>query len=178
MKVLVTQLCLTLQLHGLCSLPDSTVLKFSRQEYWSGLPCPLLGDLLDPGIKPRSLALQANSLQFEVTGKPRRPKSKLFCLLCLSLKNSLMSKILFAKNILTFFSVIFFWTYKQNSHDIINWFWKFSPRKIVFYNDHFEGISQQFDGQDSTFSSQRLWVQSVAGEQRSCKLCWIASPPK
>ena len=27
---------------------------FSRQEYWSGLPCPLPGDLPDPGIKPRS----------------------------------------------------------------------------------------------------------------------------
>ena len=26
---------------------------FSRQEYWSGLPCPLLGDLLNPGIEPR-----------------------------------------------------------------------------------------------------------------------------
>ena len=25
---------------------------FSRQEYWSGLPCPPPGDLLDPGIKP------------------------------------------------------------------------------------------------------------------------------
>ena len=28
---------------------------FSRQEYWSGLPCPPPGDLLDPGIEPRSL---------------------------------------------------------------------------------------------------------------------------
>ena len=27
---------------------------FSRQEYWSGLPCPPLGDLCDPAIKPRS----------------------------------------------------------------------------------------------------------------------------
>ena len=30
-----------------------------RQEYWSGLPCPSLGDLPNPGIKPRSQALQA-----------------------------------------------------------------------------------------------------------------------
>ena len=29
---------------------------FSRQEYWSGLSCPLPGDLTDPGIKPKSLA--------------------------------------------------------------------------------------------------------------------------
>ena len=28
---------------------------FSRQEHWSGLPCPLPGDLPDPGIKPSSL---------------------------------------------------------------------------------------------------------------------------
>ena len=28
---------------------------FSRQEHWSGLPCPSLGDLPDSGIKPESL---------------------------------------------------------------------------------------------------------------------------
>ena len=28
---------------------------FSRQEYWSGLPCPSPGDLADPGVKPSSL---------------------------------------------------------------------------------------------------------------------------
>ena len=32
---------------------------FPRQEYWSGLPCPPLGDLPNPGIKCRSPALQA-----------------------------------------------------------------------------------------------------------------------
>ena len=32
---------------------------FSRQEYWSGLPCPSPGDVPDPGIEPRSLTLQA-----------------------------------------------------------------------------------------------------------------------
>ena len=30
-------------------------LGFSRQEYWSGLPCLSPGDLLDPGMKPESL---------------------------------------------------------------------------------------------------------------------------
>ena len=28
---------------------------FSKQEYWSGLPCPLPGDLPNPGIEPASL---------------------------------------------------------------------------------------------------------------------------
>ena len=38
---------------------------FSRQEYWSGLPCPSPGDLPDPGIKPGSLTLEADSLTSE-----------------------------------------------------------------------------------------------------------------
>ena len=35
---------------------------FSHQEYWSDLPFPPPGDLLDPGIEPVSPALQADSL--------------------------------------------------------------------------------------------------------------------
>ena len=35
---------------------------FSRQEYWSGLPFPSLGDPSDSGIKPWSPGLQADSL--------------------------------------------------------------------------------------------------------------------
>ena len=43
---------------------------FSRQEYWSGLPCTSLGDLPDPGIEPGSPALKADSLPSELPGKP------------------------------------------------------------------------------------------------------------
>ena len=46
---------------------------FSRQEYWSGLPCPAPGYLPDPGVEPASLmfpALQADSLPSEPPGKP------------------------------------------------------------------------------------------------------------
>ena len=43
---------------------------FSREEYWSGLPFPSPGDLPDPGIKPRSPVLQADSLPSESPGKP------------------------------------------------------------------------------------------------------------
>ena len=38
----------------------------SRQEYWSSLPFPFSGDLPDPGIEPRSPALQADSLPIEL----------------------------------------------------------------------------------------------------------------
>ena len=53
-----------------CSLPGSSVVGVSRQEYWSGLPFPSPGDLPHPGIKPRSPALQSDSLMTELRGKP------------------------------------------------------------------------------------------------------------
>ena len=43
---------------------------FSRQEYWSGLTFPSPGDLPNPGTKPRSPELQADSLPSEPPGKP------------------------------------------------------------------------------------------------------------
>ena len=43
---------------------------FSRQEYWSGLPFPSPGDLLNPGIEHRSPALQAGSLLVGYQGSP------------------------------------------------------------------------------------------------------------
>ena len=43
---------------------------FSRQEYWSGLPCPPTRELPNPGIEPRSPVLQADSLPTEPMGKP------------------------------------------------------------------------------------------------------------
>ena len=50
---------------------SSLSMGFSRQEYWSSLPCPPPGrDLPDPGIEPGSPALQADSLLSEPPGKP------------------------------------------------------------------------------------------------------------
>ena len=43
---------------------------FSTPEYWSGLPFPSPGDLPDPGVKPGSPALKADSLPIEPPGKP------------------------------------------------------------------------------------------------------------
>ena len=43
--------------------------EFLRQEYWSGLPFPSPGDLPDPGIKPTSPALEADSLPLSHQGK-------------------------------------------------------------------------------------------------------------
>ena len=46
-------------------------MEFSRQEYWSGLPFPSPGDLPDPGIDPKSPALQVDSLTAEPQEKPK-----------------------------------------------------------------------------------------------------------
>ena len=49
---------------------DPQSMGFSRQEYWSGLPCSSPRNLPDPGIKPVSPALQMDSLPTEPPGKP------------------------------------------------------------------------------------------------------------
>ena len=43
---------------------------FSRQEYWSGVPCPPPGDLPDPGIEPVSPASAGGFFTMEPPGKP------------------------------------------------------------------------------------------------------------
>ena len=54
----------SLQPHGLIRSVE-----FSRLEYWSGYPFPPPGDLSNPGIKPRSPSLQADSLPAEPSEK-------------------------------------------------------------------------------------------------------------
>ena len=64
MCVLVAQSHQTLRSHG----PS---MEFSRQEYWSELPCLPPGDLSNPGIEPRSATLQVDSLLSEPPGKAK-----------------------------------------------------------------------------------------------------------
>ena len=67
--MLVAQPCATLfDPMDLSSHQAPLSMRFSRQEYWSGLPFPSPGDLPDPRMEPRSLALQANSLPAEPPG--------------------------------------------------------------------------------------------------------------
>ena len=63
---------------------------FSRQEYWSDLLFPSPGDLPDPGIEPRSPALQADSLLTELRGKPIVLKLKVQLYFLLKTKLKLM----------------------------------------------------------------------------------------
>ena len=68
---LVTQSCLTLRPHGLQPTRLLCPWGFSRQEHWSGLPCPPPGDLPNPGIEPGSPALQTDSLPLSHQESPK-----------------------------------------------------------------------------------------------------------
>ena len=55
------------------SLPGSSVMGFPRQEYWSGLPFPSLGDLSDSGIEPTSPVSPALAGRFFTPEPPGKP---------------------------------------------------------------------------------------------------------
>ena len=58
-----------------CQAPLS--MQFSRQEYWSGLPCSLPGNLPNPGIKPTSLMSPALAGGFFTTEPPGSPRKNI-----------------------------------------------------------------------------------------------------
>ena len=71
--VAVVQLLSHVQLFAIswavaCQVPLSV--GFLRQEYWSGLPFPILGDLPDPGIEFKSPALAGRFFTTESSQKP------------------------------------------------------------------------------------------------------------
>ena len=67
---LVTKSCLTLATPWTVNCQVSLSMGSSRQEYLSGSPFPSPGSLPDPGIEPRSPALQADYLPTELPEKP------------------------------------------------------------------------------------------------------------
>ena len=68
--MLVAKSCSTLVTPWTIVHQATLPMEFSRQEYWSGLPFPSLGDLSNPGIKPRSPVLAGSFFTTEPTGKP------------------------------------------------------------------------------------------------------------
>jgi len=59
-----------------CQAPLS--MGFSRQEYWSGLPCPSPGDLPGPGIEPVSPGFPALAGRFFTTSTTGKSKQLYF----------------------------------------------------------------------------------------------------
>ena len=65
----------SLQPHGLQPTRLLCPWGFSRQEYWSGLPCPPPRNLPKSGIEPTSATLQVDSLPSEPPGKPKNTEA-------------------------------------------------------------------------------------------------------
>ena len=79
-------------------------MEFSRQEYWTGLPCPTWGNLPDPGIKPTSHMSPALASRFFSTSATwegqQEYRDDCFLrgwILGLWVTESLISKVLFLK---------------------------------------------------------------------------------
>ena len=90
---------------------------FSRQEYWSGLPCPPPGGLPNPGSKPRSPALQVDSLPSEPPGKPLRQSRVQTLALTLNCWVVTLVKLLHSLS-LSFFSLSYDILMRINKHII------------------------------------------------------------
>jgi len=57
-------------------LQDPLCMEFSRREYWSGLPSPSPGGLLDPGMEPMFLVSPALAGRFFTTAPPGKFNEK------------------------------------------------------------------------------------------------------
>ena len=89
---------------------------FSRQEYWSGLPFPSAGDLPNPGIKPRSPALQADALSCE-------PWDECNCAV-----------------VWAFFGIAFLWDWNENWPFPVLWLLLSFPNLLAYWVQHFHSI--------------------------------------
>ena len=67
MHAKVLQLCLALATPWTVAYQAPLSMEFPRQEYWSGLPCPPVGDLPRSGIEPKSLVSPALASEFFTT---------------------------------------------------------------------------------------------------------------
>ena len=68
-------------------------MEFSRQEYWSGLPCPSPGDLSNPGTEPISLPYLALADGFFTIGIPMSKWGNLIPVICGYSSTSFLSAI-------------------------------------------------------------------------------------
>ena len=72
---LVTKFCPTLVTLWTIASQALLSMGFPRQEYWNGLPFPSLGNLLNPGIEPKSPTWKVDASPLSYLGSPPKQKS-------------------------------------------------------------------------------------------------------
>ena len=110
-------------------------MEFSRQKYWSGLPFPSPGDLPDPGIEPRSSALQADFLPSDpcqVSVKVLKFSSLEFNIRSLYASSSIPAVLLFLTLFLWHVSVISFSFLHHSTENSFSWLFTSNPFKLSF----------------------------------------------
>ena len=142
---------------------------FSRQEYWRGWPCPPPGDLPNPGIEPRSPALQVDSLPTEPPGKSKNTEVGSL---------SLLQGIFWPRNWTSVSCIAdgFFtsWTTRE-AHALEEWIPNLADHQIhreSFVDNRFQSLTLDLWTQDLCFSelSRCFWCQ-VKWEDR-CQMPW------
>ena len=121
---------------------------FSRQEYWSELPCPPPGDLPNPGIQPRSPTIQADSL-------PSEPPGKTIALTLQTFVSRVMSLL---SNTLSLFVITFL---PRSNHLLISWLQ--SSSAVILEPKKRKSVTA------STFSHAALPIL-IPGRQPCCTL--------
>ena len=109
-------------------------MKFSRQEYWSGLPFPSLGDLPNPGVEPTSLVSPALVGRFFTTVPSEKAHSFQSLLVKNKKKASTRTDTCVRAHIRTFFSILNQDYVDQYTQASVFHFKKVSVNGIVFYS--------------------------------------------
>ena len=138
-------------------------MEFSRQENWSGLPFPSLGDLSDPGIEPKSPALQADSFPPEPPGKPHKgPKGWIIHVCSVFSQSSLLFQEA-SVNTGGYKTIQYKWRKIHTS----GWLWEDDSSPTIFH--HFYWAQPHVNQAANPYWTQRLCEHSQPA-QRTC--CW------
>ena len=122
---LVTKSCLTLLwLPWMVAHQAPLFMGFPRQEHWSGLPFPSLGDLVDPRIKPTSPALAS---RFFTTVPPGKTKAQ-----CLAQRKYIALVSVSPSSLVLFFSPVQCFYLQTIIHTISSYLFQFSSLSHVW----------------------------------------------
>ena len=125
---------------------------FSRQKYWSGLPWPLPGHLLNPGTEPASLMSPALAGRFFATSTTQEAHTYTYIPPCPF-----------------FFFWISFWNHFPLGSVWDKWTWYREPRKLDDFQMHCMTFPRQLHWLDRTHGFPPLWVPSP----KSLLVCFL-----